>query len=107
MIQIKKRDTMYKYLIETTTAVLTILSVAFAWRWAGPAFAQSGGGYELTRSTTASSYYSSGGGYSLGATAGQAEAGSLRGDKYVLIGGFWGVTYDPPGPQIYLPIVRR
>ena len=52
--------------------------------------AQSGGGYELTRSVMASSQLLSGGGYSLNATAGQTEAHRWNSDEYLLVGGFWG-----------------
>jgi hypothetical protein len=47
-----------------------------------------------------------GGDYTLGGTAGQADADVLRGGRYILGGGFWmggaasGGTY-----QVYLPIV--
>lgn len=56
-----------------------------------PACGQSGGGYDLTWSTidTGGETFSTSGPYSLGATAGQPDAGILAGDPYILQGGFW------------------
>ena len=56
------------------------------------ALAQSGGGYDLSWSTIDSGGYtwSEGGGYSLGGTVGQPDAGVLSGEGYTLAGGFWG-----------------
>lgn len=76
-----------------------------------PALAQSGGGYDLSWSTVDSGGYtfSSGGGYSLGGTAGQPDAGLAVGGTYTLAGGFWGggeVTAEPEYP-LYLPLVVR
>ena len=48
---------------------------------------------------------SAGGGYSLGGTIGQPDAGLLTGNGYTLVGGFWAggaVQYT-----IYLPLVIR
>ncbi len=71
------------------------------------ALAQSGGGYDLTWNTIDGGGYtwSEGGGYSLGGTIGQPEAGMLSGGGYTLTGGFWGgaaVSY-----RLYLPLVLR
>jgi hypothetical protein len=64
--------------------------------WAGllcsaAAFAQSGGGYDVTRSTIdgGGAMFSTGGGYRLGGTIGQPDAGALSGGTYALAGGFW------------------
>jgi hypothetical protein len=49
--------------------------------------------------------FSTGGGYSLGGTIGQPDAGSLSGGSYQLNGGFWGgasINYN-----IYLPLVLK
>ena len=46
-----------------------------------------------------------GGGYSLGGTAGQSDAGMLAGGGYTLAGGFWGGTAVEY--RIYLPLVLR
>jgi hypothetical protein len=45
-----------------------------------------------------------GGGYTLGATAGQPDAGSLSGGGYTLEGGFWGGASFTSGYHIYLPL---
>jgi len=72
------------------------------------ALAQSGGGYDLTWSTVDGGGYtwSEGGGYSLGGTVGQPDAGVLSGGGYTLAGGFWGggaaTRYG-----IYLPLILR
>ncbi len=50
----------------------------------------------------------SGGGYSLGGTAGQADAGVLTGGSYSLGGGFWhGGVPALTEYNIYLPIIMR
>jgi len=69
--------------------------------------AQTGGGYDLTWSTIDGGGYtfSTGGGYSLGGTAGQPDAGVLSGGGYTLSGGFWGGGAARYG--IYLPLVLR
>jgi hypothetical protein len=50
-----------------------------------------------------------GGGYSLGATAGQPDAGLLAGDGYSLSGGFWrrAAPAEAPSHAIYLPLLLR
>ena len=55
------------------------------------ALAQTGGPYDLTWSTVdgGGATFSTGGTYSLGATAGQPDAGSAAGGSYSLTGGFW------------------
>ena len=48
---------------------------------------------------------STGGGYSLGGTIGQPDAGAMSGGGYTLAGGFWGrVTTQY---RVYLPLVMR
>lgn len=74
------------------------------------ALAQTGGGYNLSWHTVdgGGATFSTGGGYTLGGTIGQAEAGALSGGGYVLSGGFWAgggavsIEY-----RIYLPLVLR
>ena len=71
------------------------------------ALAQSGGGYDLSWWTAdgGGQTFSAGGGYSLGGTIGQPDAGLLSGTGYQLSGGFWSgatILYD-----VYLPIVVR
>jgi len=53
-------------------------------------FAQSGGGYNITKSTIDSGRATvTGGSYRLSGTVGQHDAGDLTGGGYKLIGGFW------------------
>jgi hypothetical protein len=51
----------------------------------------------------------SGGGYTLGATAGQADAAVMAGGRYKVAGGFWAGGAVAPQPEywIYLPVVAR
>ena len=75
---------------------------------ASVALAQTGGGYDLTWSTIdgGGATWSEGGGYALGGTVGQPDAGVLSGGGYTLAGGFW-----PGGAAarygVYLPLVLR
>jgi len=74
------------------------------------AHAQSGGGYDLTWNTVdgGGQTFSTGGGYSLGGTIGQPDAGMLTGGGYTLGGGFWrGGAVALPPYTIYLPLVVR
>ena len=50
---------------------------------------------------------SSGEGYTLGGTAGQPDAGLLRGGHYTLGGGFWGGGVVTISHDVYLPLVLR
>jgi hypothetical protein len=75
-----------------------------------PALAQSGGGYDLSWSTVdgGGGTFSTGGGYSLGGTAGQPDAGLVTGGIYVLGSGFWGGgAVTVPEYVSYLPLVVR
>jgi hypothetical protein len=75
------------------TLVTLLLLTLFAW-----AYAQSGGGYDLTWNTIGSGGGSNGGGgYTLNGTIGQSEAGMLSGGAYVLVGGFWQSEQVPVG----------
>ncbi|MEK7730911.1 MAG: hypothetical protein AAB363_03555, partial [Planctomycetota bacterium] len=60
------------------------------------AFAQSGGGYNIKKSTIDSGGHSNltdiAGTYKLGGTVGQHDAGDLTGGGYKLTGGFWSPT---------------
>jgi len=52
--------------------------------------------------------FSTGGGYSLGSTAGQSDAGVLTGSGYTLGGGFWKGGLPTGGVyRIYLPLMLR
>lgn len=87
-------------------SVLTVL-IIFMVSIVRIAQAQSGGGYDLTWNTIDGGGYtwSEGGGYALGGTIGQPDAGVLQGGGYTLAGGFWGgvgVQY-----RLYLPLVLR
>jgi hypothetical protein len=86
--------------------VLAALLVLVLSRPAGPVSAQSGGGYDLTWSTIDSggAMFSTGGGYTLGGTIGQADAGVLSGGGYTLAGGFWngGGTW-----RVFLPMTLK
>ncbi len=76
---------------------------------AGVALAQSGGGYDLSWWTVDGGGYtwSEGGGYSLGGTAGQPDAGAaLSGGGYTLTGGFWGGAAGS-NYILYLPIMFK
>jgi hypothetical protein len=67
--------------------------------------AQTGGRYDLTWNTVDGGSISSatGGGYSLGGTIGQPEAGAAVGGGYSLTGGFW---YDG-AYRAFVPVVLR
>jgi len=49
--------------------------------------------------------WSEGGGFSLGGTIGQPDAGALSGGEYTLLGGFW--AGSGPGNFSYLPVIMR
>jgi hypothetical protein len=89
------------------TAILVLLTLTALLLLASVALAQSGGGYDLTWSTVdgGGATWSEGGGYSLGATIGQPDAGVLSGGGYTLAGGFWGGAVVRYG--VYLPLVLR
>ena len=83
-----------------TLIVLLIITVSFA-------VAQSGGGYDLTWSTTDGGGGTSiGGSYALMGTLGQPDARAMSGGGYTLAGGLWvsgiGGLY-----RVYLPLMLR
>jgi len=84
-----------------------LLLVALLSLLASVALAQSGGGYDLTWSTIdgGGTTWSEGGGYSLGGTVGQSDAGVLSGGGYTLAGGFWGGAVVRYG--VYLPLTLQ
>jgi hypothetical protein len=51
--------------------------------------------------------FSTGGGYSLGGTAGQPDAGVLAGGGYTLGGGFWRGGAAAAQHRIFLPLIVR
>lgn len=92
------------------SATPLLLAVFLLLAFAVGVYAQSGGGYDLTWSTVDGGGYtfSAGGGYSLGGTVGQPDAGTLTGGGYTLAGGFWGGgEVARAGFRIYLPLVLR
>lgn len=74
------------------------------------AVAQSGDDYDLSWWTADSGggTWSTGGGYTLGGTAGQPDAGLLAGGAFSLGGGFWrGGEMSASAHEIYLPVMLR
>lgn len=71
------------------------------------AHAQSGGGYELTRSAIGGGGTSSNGDYSLSGMIGQPDADVLSGGGYTLSGGFFGGGGSTTSKNLYLPLVLR
>ncbi|MCL6510650.1 MAG: hypothetical protein K6U78_08175 [Anaerolineae bacterium] len=69
------------------------------------ALAQTDGLYNLTWNTFdgGGATFSTGGSYTLGGTAGQADAGAMTGGAYALQGGFW----SPPGYLVYVSTVHK
>ena len=86
-----------------------ILTVASLFLFTLPVLAQSGGGYDLSWSTTdGGGGASSGGIFSLAGTAGQPDVGVMSGGAFTLAGGFWGggaVTITEL--HLYLPAILR
>lgn len=66
-----------------------------------------GTGYEITWWTVEGGglTWSQNGGYSLGGTIGQPDAGVLQGNSYTLRGGFWAGTRIQR--NLYLPYIRK
>ena len=93
-------------LMMALVAVLNLASRAHA-QTGGGASASPSAGYDLTWSTIDGGGYtwSEGGGYSLGGTVGQPDAGTLTGGGYTLLSGFWGGGAAQYG--IYLPLALR
>jgi hypothetical protein len=60
---------------------------------AGAVVAQVGGGFDLSWNTVdgGGATFSTGGGFAVGGTAGQPDAGQHTGGPFGLVGGFWGV----------------
>jgi hypothetical protein len=92
----------------TTTGLATLLLVALACLLAvSAALAATGDEYDLSWWTVdgGGTTCNLGGGYALGSTAGQPDAGVLGDGGYTLTGGFWGgamLRYS-----VYLPLVAR
>jgi hypothetical protein len=93
-------EKMRRWVILLFVAGVLLLSVGLV------ALAQ--GGYELSWWTVdgGGGTWSTGGGFQLGGTAGQPDAGVLASGGYTLGGGFWrGGEVLPPDYEIYLPVV--
>jgi hypothetical protein len=90
-------------------ALLAILCTPVLALTCSEALAQTGAGYDLTWNTVdgGGAMFSTGGGFSLGGTIGQPDAGLAEtgGGGYTLSGGFWygtAAVFD-----IYLPLVYK
>ena len=86
-----------------------LLTVALLLLFTLPVLAQSGGGYDLSWSTTDGGGGSSVGGiFDLRGAAGQPDAGVMSGGAFTLAGGFWGGGEPPlPGYDLFLPMIVR
>jgi len=75
------------------------------------ASAQTGDGYDLSWNTIdgGAATFSEGGGYALGGTIGQPDAGEMSGGDYTLQGGFWGgiVSIVEYYYRVYLPLILK
>jgi len=87
-------------------SVALLLAVLLA---AGTAWAAASSAYELSWWSVdgGGHTFSAGGGYTLGSTIGQPDAGALEGGGYVLGGGFWGGGAVREGFEVYLPLTLR
>jgi hypothetical protein len=82
------------------------LALALVFGTVGAAAAQTGGGYDLSWNTFDNSggvTFAAGGGYELGSTVGQADAGAAAGGSYTLNGGFW----QRFALNVYVPVALR
>lgn len=95
------------YLRSRAVRAAAVAAVAAALLLAWVAAAQ--GEYHLMAWTVDGGGYtfSQAGGYSLGQTSGQPDAGLLAGGGYTLAGGFWSGDPLPTGPALYLPLVLK
>jgi hypothetical protein len=85
------------------TRLIRLIAVAALLRGGVAAFAQSGGGFDLSWSTIdGGGGTSTGGLYSVSGTIGQPDAGTMSGGNYQLAGGFWGLiaTIQTPGSPL-------
>src|SRR5689334_20529002 len=97
---------MFAFLSRKTVLAALCAAIAILLTF-GRARSQTGGIYDLSWNTIdgGGSTFEQGGNYSLGSTAGAADAGTSSGGQYVLYGGFWGDTSDKQ--FLYLPMTRR
>jgi hypothetical protein len=70
--------------------------------------AQTSGSYDLTWNTIdgGGAMFSTGGGYELGGTIGQPEAGALSSATYTVNGGFW-IEGPVLNQKVYLPLILK
>jgi hypothetical protein len=96
------RATLYHWWLPA--AVLAVLLALLA---VPPASSQQGGQYDLSWNTIDGGgiTFMQGGAYSLGSTAGAADAGALSGGQYTLTGGFWSGASTQS--TVYIPVTRR
>lgn len=97
-----------RYLGAGLLVLATCLLVAMLLPGGDAALAQ-GSGYALSWHTIdgGGGTFSTGGGYSLGGTLGQPDAGHLAGAGYTLAGGFWQAGAGEVWHTLYLPLVLR
>jgi hypothetical protein len=99
-----------KRLIVVTLIVLLLIvaSTALAQPGGGASTAP-GTGYDLTWNTIdGGGGASAGGGYILGGSIGQPDAGpAMNGSGYSLAGGFWAGVAVPWETKVYLPLITR
>jgi len=86
-----------------------LLALLVALLAAGTAWAALSSSYNLSWWTVdaGGTTFSTADGYTLGATAGQADVAVLTGGRYTLAGGFWGGGVAAVERSIYLPLVLR
>ena len=99
---------MYAFLRKNLIAVALLACALIVLLLAAPrASSQTGGAYDLTWNTIdgGGTTFATGGGYELGGTIGQADAGVMSGGAYVLGDGFWSGAFGKQ--NIYLPAIRR
>ena len=84
-----------KSAVRSLTVAALLVATLFA--AANPAFAQSGGGYNIKKSTIDGGgvTFHTGGAYRLGGTVGQHDADNLSGGGCKLTGGFWSPVAAP------------
>ncbi len=91
----------------TFVSGFVVTAILFSLLLAIDTSAQSSGSYDLSWNTIdgGGAMVSSGGGYELGSTIGQPDAGVLSGGGYTLAGGFWyGATATY---KIFLPLMIK
>jgi hypothetical protein len=101
-----KRLIIPSILVPIVLVLLIGISTANAQLTNEPAAPQSGYSIDWYTIDGGGATFSAGGGYSLGGSIGQPDAGSLSGGLYTLNGGFWGGSSINTS-NIYLPLVLK